>query len=526
MYEENRKISLADILIRLIMGVIFVLLAVWLVGLSNKDLNTSLSALTDQIFADNVDRMKEAAKGYFTTERLPQKVGEVKTISLAEMYSKKLILEVKDKYGNVCSAANSYVSVEKMDTEYQMKVYLECGEESDYIIVIMGCYDYCSTTICEKKETVVEKKVVNDVTYEYEYAKTTGGYWTEYGSWSEWSKVSVTKESYRDVETKTASEEYSYNKNVTETKYADVTKSCPSGYQLNGDGTKCYKTVSSTSTVSFNTCPSKSGYSVVQNGSNCIYTKTDTTNPSACPSTYEGYALVSQDGFNCNYGKIETADPVCPTVYGDGTYESISNFTCYYRASENKCNRVYYSVLVYDYCNGIVCGSHNEKRYYDDCHVEYNIIDTPASCKVGYTNINGVCTKTSSSSISASCPSGYIKADGTCAKTTTVTESATCPSGYSKNSDGTKCTKTTYSKDYTSVNKTCPSGYSLTKDNSKCYKNVTSTVTVKDTRTVTYYRYRLREYVGGTVDYKWSRSKNDTTLINSGYKLTGKTRTV
>ena len=55
---------------------------------------------------------------------------------------------------------------------------------------------------------------------------------------------------------------------------------------------------------------------------------------------------------------------------------------------------------------------------------------------------------------------------------------------------------------------------------------MTSSVTVEDTRKVTYYRYRLREYNGGTVDYKWSPSNNDKNLLDAGYKLTGKTREV
>ena len=70
----------------------------------------------------------------------------------------------------------------------------------------------------------------------------------------------------------------------------------------------------------------------------------------------------------------------------------------------------------------------------------------------------------------------------------------------------------------------CPSGYNKTSDNTKCYKNVSTTTTVTDTREVTYYRYRVREYIGGTIDYNWSKSKEDKKLLDAGYKLTGKTR--
>ena len=39
-----------------------------------------------------------------------------------------------------------------------MKVYLSCGEQEDYIVVIMGCYNYCKTDICEQQVIVVEEE--------------------------------------------------------------------------------------------------------------------------------------------------------------------------------------------------------------------------------------------------------------------------------------------------------------------------------------------------------------------------------
>ena len=44
--------------------------------------------------------------------------------------------------------------------------------------------------------------------------------------------------------------------------------------------------------------------------------------------------------------------------------------------------------------------------------------------------------------------------------------------------------------------------------------------------TVTYYRSRTKTYISGSMDYKWSRSQNDISLIKQGYTLTGKSREV
>ena len=45
------------------------------------------SPLTSQIFADNLDRMKEAAISYYTDERLPKEVGESDTMTLSDRAS-------------------------------------------------------------------------------------------------------------------------------------------------------------------------------------------------------------------------------------------------------------------------------------------------------------------------------------------------------------------------------------------------------------------------------------------------------
>ena len=386
--EENRRFSWTDLFIKIILVAIFVLFTVWLLSLSTKGLSNSLDVLTDNIFSQNMEKMKEVGKEYFTLERLPEKVGDIKTLKLKEMYEKKLILSLNDKNGNACSAENSYVSIEKYDNEYQMKVYLECGEEKDYIIVIMGCYDYCDTDICE-----FDKEQVKDI--EYQYKKTTGGKWTDYGKWSEWSKVAVSKTNYRQVETKVVKEDYTYDKVITETIFA---------------------------------------------------------NPNVCPSTYNGYTLESQEGSTCNYKKAVGKQ------FGST-------------------------------CDG--CGA--------EWQTVYEYITKPTIC-----------------------PYGYIESGNSCIKNTidTTTGTVYCPDEYTKS--GNSCVKNEVSTKNTEVS--CPVGYNKTSDNTKCYKDVEKTEKVTETRNVTYYRYRIREYIGGTTNYKWSTSKNDKKLLDAGYKLTGKTR--
>ena len=83
--EENRRFSWTDLFIKIILVAIFVLFTVWLLSLSTKGLSNSLDVLTDNIFSQNMEKMKEVGKEYFTLERLPEKVGDIKTLKLKEM---------------------------------------------------------------------------------------------------------------------------------------------------------------------------------------------------------------------------------------------------------------------------------------------------------------------------------------------------------------------------------------------------------------------------------------------------------
>lgn len=231
MYEERReKFSFKSFFLTLLLVLLFVFLMLWIFP-TKWDLNKlqstydleRLSVLYDEVFANNVSRMKDAAIGYFTNERLPQKLGESKKLTLQEMYDLHLVLKMKDKDGNACDATKSYVEITKYKNEYRLKVNLSCGGYEDYIIVYLGCYDYCSDGLCEKQvtpsktpidDTEEEEKdptpeppkpqpVVKKYMYEYKVVvpdKTTCT------AWSNWTKNKINASNTVKVETKSVSE--------------------------------------------------------------------------------------------------------------------------------------------------------------------------------------------------------------------------------------------------------------------------------------------------------------------------------
>ena len=281
--EDERRINVVKVLLKLIVVVLVILFSAWIVTKicsNNNPINSD--KLVDQVFQDNLNRMKEVGISYFTLERMPKNVGDKEKITLRDMYDKKLILDVRDEENNLCSDTDSYIEVEKYNDEYQMKVNLSCSNRKDYIIVVMGCYNYCKNEICEKQEQDVITDSDNDsqqnTVIEYEYYKATNGKWTDWSAWSAWQKTYLEPTEYRKVETKVVQEDYTYESTIEEDEYADVIIGCPSGYSLNSEGTKCKK---------------------ISN---------ETTNP-VCP-TISGYTLYNQDGFTCKYKSNTTVNPV------------------------------------------------------------------------------------------------------------------------------------------------------------------------------------------------------------------------
>ena len=101
---ENRGFPFRDFLLKLILIIIFVFLLCWLLPkfiaptiVNENNTTVDVSALTSQIFADNLERMKEAAITYYTDERLPKNVGDKEKMTLSDMIGKKIIVPLIDK---------------------------------------------------------------------------------------------------------------------------------------------------------------------------------------------------------------------------------------------------------------------------------------------------------------------------------------------------------------------------------------------------------------------------------------------
>ncbi len=166
MYNEKERFSVRDIVIQILFVVLFVFILLGLFptksyfnNLNKNDDNNinfekAFEPLYIRIFNENLLLMTDAAQSYWTIERLPKKVGEKVKLTLSEMLNKKLLMPFVDSKGKQCDLQKSYVEITKTGNEFVLKINLSCSDYTDYLLVPMGCYNFCSTEICEKPNTV------------------------------------------------------------------------------------------------------------------------------------------------------------------------------------------------------------------------------------------------------------------------------------------------------------------------------------------------------------------------------------
>jgi len=188
-----------DLLVKVLLIVIFIFLLMYLFPMPN------LNPFYSSIFNNNIQTMKDAAEDYYTTERMPEENGKSTKMTLQEMIDQKLIIPFVDKDGKACNTKKSYVKVTKKDKEYELKVSLTCGKESNYVIEKIGCYNFCPTGSCTlaeiKQNEEAAKTPITTTTdkdgnvrvvvptggryiYEYEYKKNLSSESWKTGDWT------------------------------------------------------------------------------------------------------------------------------------------------------------------------------------------------------------------------------------------------------------------------------------------------------------------------------------------------------
>ena len=476
MYSNQKKgFSILDLLIKIIFAGIFIFILIWL--FQKKIPKVNMEPFYGNVYRENIKYMQEAGESYFTDDKMPTEVGETVKITLDNMEKNNLILPFVDKDGKACDKNESYVSVTKLPNGqgYELRTYLVCSGESNYISKTLGCHTYCPTGNCNKSCTV--SKVT-----EYQYKQPVEG---------------------------------------TKTKY-----SCEKGYTLKGK--YCYKSVLKDSKSAAYTATESKTYTkdAVMVTGDASLKKLDVVTGKKQLTTSTGKTQIAT---------TISKQPLIPTTK-KVTLQTIKTsnqetYSCQKTKKEQQCTTTYQKKEVacgagsnnVTIINGVV--STTTSKCYESIPVQ--------NCKDVDVVYNTTCTKTV---YKYSCPSGTTEstrsgADLKCYQTTHICPSGTtdstgsganlqcyqttysCPSGtdiQEGSGSSLKCYRKTYS---------CPSGTD-TKEGSgaslKCYQKTYSCPSGTDTKEGSGASLKCYKIVQGKVSYK---------CADSSYKLSGTTCT-
>ena len=480
MYEDNDvtyKVSInwQDILIKIIMLILFILALLWLFP------KPKLDVFYDQVYTNNIKEMKEAARDYYTVDRLPKNVGDQTSMTLKEMFDDHMLVKFTDKDGKTCNEKSSGVSVTKnSENEYTLKVELNCGDQKDYILDTIGCTSVCSNGTCQ---TIITNNGGNSNNNIANNGSSTnndstpslpqGGDDTVKDN-TNWEDMDG---SVKDTIQKVKVTYYQHRKPIVN---KTTIYTCPTGYTK--EGTKCIKEVTGAeipATPVYNPDKTITVDAKVNTGDEHI----------------EYIAAIKE--------KVDTKY-TCPTGYTlNGSY-------CikYTDSIENKEDDKYTCPSGYDR-NGTKC-----IKTYD---ATYKSGDTSYSCPNGG-NLNGTkCTLRTNATphTEYTCPSGYTKSGSSCYKVYTASSNTTytCPNGGTLN--GTKCNKSS------SYNASCHTVYgSWISQGTKYYTSAGAAYTGDTSKLV----YVGKVSTGGGIRYKYvyyTRTKSNSCSCPNGGSLSG-----
>lgn len=103
-------------------------------------------------FSKTLIEIKKKALNYYDESKVINMSKNQEKISVNKLFSKNEFHKLNVKNNLTCSLDKSYVILTKKDSEYQMKIYLICGEQSDYLNLRLTTEGNCDTYLCSANE--------------------------------------------------------------------------------------------------------------------------------------------------------------------------------------------------------------------------------------------------------------------------------------------------------------------------------------------------------------------------------------
>ena len=152
--NSNKPFIDFKFLLKLILIIILICLIIFLVfKIRNKNLkgnkskeDTEINEQSGLAVVDNINLIRNAAYDYFfKNNHLPENVGETKSITIKELNSEGVLINVKDENGVKCGYNTSSAKITKHVQDYELKITLNCLTSSDEKVFYYDLNGNCLT---------------------------------------------------------------------------------------------------------------------------------------------------------------------------------------------------------------------------------------------------------------------------------------------------------------------------------------------------------------------------------------------
>lgn len=156
MYEDKSKsIDWLKIILRVVICILVFLLILKGIALI---VDTKKEKEKTNNISNNLSAIQEKLSKYFDESNTPSEIGSKQKYSLEELYNENIIDKVVDSNNKECNYDKSYAEVTRLDKEYQVKVYLVCGDSKDYSNNFITIDSKKNKKEETKKETTTKKE--------------------------------------------------------------------------------------------------------------------------------------------------------------------------------------------------------------------------------------------------------------------------------------------------------------------------------------------------------------------------------
>lgn len=226
MYTEEynkRPFPFRDFLLKFIIVVVFALFLIWVIPKFTSPKTKNTETTVSKVFQKNLNTMKQASINYYSEKANLPTDDNKEVLTLRQMIDKKMLTAFTDNKGKACDVDKSYSEIYSDNGDYVLKVKLKCSSEEDYVLTKIGSYSYCNGEVCEKdlnktdensktastaddstsdsvetpdtsddSSIYDEGESTSQVSYSYEYKKTTEAVLSEFPDWNDanWVKNS------------------------------------------------------------------------------------------------------------------------------------------------------------------------------------------------------------------------------------------------------------------------------------------------------------------------------------------------